>query len=159
MCIRDSSQPDNVQVTEHNEFMDAQGFEGDIVPASAWMNWNIYQPARYYLIDFADNNGHQDLESGENGAYGIENYSADEEVWASGTFTITDQYWPDDVDFATVPVDAICTTRASEVVIDGGDSTSNMIDSSLVITKHGTCLLYTSPSPRDATLSRMPSSA
>ena len=25
--------------------------------------------------------------------------------------------------------------------------------------KHGTCLLYTSPSPRDATLSRMPSSA
>ena len=24
---------------------------------------------------------------------------------------------------------------------------------------HGTCLLYTSPSPRDATLSRMPSSA
>ena len=26
-------------------------------------------------------------------------------------------------------------------------------------TKKGTCLLYTSPSPRDATLSRMPSSA
>ena len=26
-------------------------------------------------------------------------------------------------------------------------------------TKSGTCLLYTSPSPRDATLSRMPSSA
>ena len=25
--------------------------------------------------------------------------------------------------------------------------------------KHGNCLLYTSPSPRDATLSRMPSSA
>ena len=25
--------------------------------------------------------------------------------------------------------------------------------------KHKTCLLYTSPSPRDATLSRMPSSA
>ena len=25
--------------------------------------------------------------------------------------------------------------------------------------RHGSCLLYTSPSPRDATLSRMPSSA
>ena len=118
--------------------MDAQGFDGDVVPASAWMNWNIYQPARYYLIDFADNNGHQDLEDGVNGAYGIENYTADETVLASGTFTITDQYWPDDVDFTTVPVDATCSTRASEVVIDGGDSTSNMIDSSLVITKHGT---------------------
>ena len=28
-----------------------------------------------------------------------------------------------------------------------------------VSTIHGACLLYTSPSPRDATLSRMPSSA
>ena len=28
-----------------------------------------------------------------------------------------------------------------------------------VLTAHGRCLLYTSPSPRDATLSRMPSSA
>ena len=27
------------------------------------------------------------------------------------------------------------------------------------VSKGGTCLLYTSPSPRDATLSRMPSSA
>ena len=29
----------------------------------------------------------------------------------------------------------------------------------VVIARHGGCLLYTSPSPRDATLSRMPSSA
>ena len=29
----------------------------------------------------------------------------------------------------------------------------------LVLERSGTCLLYTSPSPRDATLSRMPSSA
>ena len=28
-----------------------------------------------------------------------------------------------------------------------------------LVTKHNGCLLYTSPSPRDATLSRMPSSA
>ena len=28
-----------------------------------------------------------------------------------------------------------------------------------IIAKKGSCLLYTSPSPRDATLSRMPSSA
>ena len=29
----------------------------------------------------------------------------------------------------------------------------------ILFEKHGICLLYTSPSPRDATLSRMPSSA
>ena len=35
----------------------------------------------------------------------------------------------------------------------------NCSGGSLTVTYSGTCLLYTSPSPRDATLSRMPSSA
>ena len=134
------SQPTDVQVNERNEFMDAQGFDGDIVPASAWMEWNIYQPARYYMIDFADNNGHQDLESGVNGATGIDNYTADEYIWATGSFQITDgtsmDYWPDDIDFNTVPLDATCSTRASEIIIDGGDSTSKMIQSSLIVSEH-----------------------
>ena len=38
-------------------------------------------------------------------------------------------------------------------------STSVPADASLTATYRYTCLLYTSPSPRDATLSRMPSSA
>ena len=59
--------------------------------------------------------------------------AADERVWATGSFSITDDYWPDDSDFTTVPVDATCATRASEVLIDGGDSTSGMIQSSLII--------------------------
>ena len=33
------------------------------------------------------------------------------------------------------------------------------IDRTIGVTHAGSCLLYTSPSPRDATLSRMPSSA
>ena len=130
------SQPKDVQVHAVNEHMTDQGFEGDVVPSSAWMNWNIYQPARLYLIDFADINGHQDLDTGVNGATGIDNYSADETIWATGSFDITNQYWPDDVDFKTVPLDAICSTRASEIIIDGGDSTSKMISSSLIVTKH-----------------------
>ena len=129
------SQPTDVQVNERTEFMDLQGFDGDIVPAAAWMDWNIYQPTRYYLIDFSDNNGHQDLDSGVNGKSGLQNYSADETVWATGSFIITDDYWPEDNDFTTVPLDATCATRASEVLIDGGDSTSGMIQSSLVITQ------------------------
>ena len=159
------SQPSDVQVNERTEFMDLQGFDGDIVPASAWMEWNIYQPTRYYLIDFSDNNGHQDLDSGTNGKAGIENYTADDSVYSTGFFIITDDYWPDDNDFKTVPVDATCATRASEVLIDGGDSTSGMIQSSLVITQRdsgkvvidtdcntgelGICLLYTSDAADD----------
>ena len=130
------SQPKDVHVHEVNEHMTDQGFEGDVVPASAWMNWNIYQPARFYLIDFADENGHLDYDLKVNGATGIDNYSADGTIWSTGTFEITDVHWPNDVDFKTVPLDATCSTRASEVIIDGGDSTSRMIQSSLIVTKH-----------------------
>ena len=44
---------------------------------------------------------------------------------------------------------------------DGEDRTDDDIDSDADTdpTNDNTCLLYTSPSPRDATLSRMPSSA
>ena len=35
----------------------------------------------------------------------------------------------------------------------------SLVSEKAVPAMHGTCLLYTSPSPRDATLSRMPSSA
>ena len=34
-----------------------------------------------------------------------------------------------------------------------------LVQAALVVALDGRCLLYTSPSPRDATLSRMPSSA
>ena len=33
------------------------------------------------------------------------------------------------------------------------------LEDAVVVVHHSDCLLYTSPSPRDATLSRMPSSA
>ena len=36
---------------------------------------------------------------------------------------------------------------------------SNEMSNEVVIAKHNICLLYTSPSPRDGLLSRMPSSA
>ena len=44
----------------------------------------------------------------------------------------------------------------------GGNAINNMISAGLAgveFVAANTCLLYTSPSPRDATLSRMPSSA
>ena len=126
------SQPGDVQVTEVNEFMTAQGFEGDVVPASAWMEWQIFQPGRAYLIDFADSNGHQDAENKQNAASGLSTYSGDETVWASGSFVITDDFWPADSTFKTVPVDATCSHRASEVMLEGS-GTSSMITSGLTV--------------------------
>ena len=43
--------------------------------------------------------------------------------------------------------------------VDPLDSTSRILDPQIIGDEHYDCLLYTSPSPRDATLSRMPSSA
>ena len=49
-------------------------------------------------------------------------------------------------------VEQISGGYTTQAVTDGSDTTLSVSDGS-------TCLLYTSPSPRDATLSRMPSSA
>ena len=47
-----------------------------------------------------------------------------------------------------------------DTVIDGGNSNwRDDVDLAEELAPTGVCLLYTSPSPRDATLSRMPSSA
>ena len=45
------------------------------------------------------------------------------------------------------------------IVTDKGVSSSGLLDQLLTLLPSSPCLLYTSPSPRDATLSRMPSSA
>ena len=55
----------------------------------------------------------------------------------------------------------LLTPRSGTIVIDGTDVTkvpANKRGVGLVFQSYA-CLLYTSPSPRDATLSRMPSSA
>ena len=43
--------------------------------------------------------------------------------------------------------------------VGAGDSLRSRVDNVVEAAQSATCLLYTSPSPRDATLSRMPSSA
>ena len=59
-------------------------------------------------------------------------------------------------------VDAVARALAEDLQ-PLGDMTSGMLDPSITATAQMNarkpCLLYTSPSPRDATLSRMPSSA
>ena len=63
----------------------------------------------------------------------------------------------------------IQATHTTELAVNFGRKTKNLIDSddykeifpsvNLSADSKASCLLYTSPSPRDATLSRMPSSA
>ena len=51
--------------------------------------------------------------------------------------------------------DIAAMVELNEILIDGLDT----IDGAFVVLKDDVCLLYTSPSPRDRTRSRMPSSA
>ena len=44
-------------------------------------------------------------------------------------------------------------------ILGDADNSLKYLDKSLEINSYDTCLLYTSPSPRDGLLSRMPSSA
>ena len=52
------------------------------------------------------------------------------------------------VDVSTYALDVVVKLSNKEAAIDDAD-----------VTRHRTCLLYTSPSPRDRQKSRMPSSA
>ena len=50
------------------------------------------------------------------------------------------------------------TVKVHVRVVEGNKERVQVFEG-VVIARRGSCLLYTSPSPRDATLSRMPSSA
>ena len=58
-------------------------------------------------------------------------------------------------------IETSCDETAAAIVQENGDSTANVLSNivSSQIKEHKNCLLYTSPSPRDRTRSRMPSSA
>ena len=55
--------------------------------------------------------------------------------------------------------DDIITAGAGDDTVFGGDGADTISGQTGIDTLHGDCLLYTSPSPRDRTRSRMPSSA
>jgi len=125
-----TSQPEDVHVHEENQFMIDRGYEDLTVPAYEWLSWNLYQPTREYLIDFADANNHQDPSTGRNAAGGTTTYAGTEVVQSSGTMVIDDTYHPKGFD--EVPVNLVCEHRASERKI-GDSKTMSMISSELVL--------------------------
>ena len=126
------SQPMDIHVHSENEFTLSQGFENQMVPAAAWMQWEDFQPTREYIIDFTDANGHQDSASSINAVTYANNYTGTTGIRETGSFTITNDHWTKDM--KTVPLDANCEYRVdSSARKINGVLTTSYITSSLII--------------------------
>ena len=121
------TQPSDVHVHETNEFTDERGYTDGIVPAAAWLDWQIFQPARETIIDFSDANNHQIPEEGINSAGTTITFAGGEGYTSSGTFTVTDELTND-----ALPTDVTCEYRASERKIDGVN-TATMLTSTMSV--------------------------
>ena len=138
MYKRQRTQPSDVHVHDVNEFTDDRGWsESGVVPTSAWLDWNIYQPARYIITDFNDANGHQDPEIGDNAATENNVFNGGDGFSATGFFTITDftehaeDGHPESVE--TITTDLSCEYRSSERKINDV-STQTMVTTTLTVT-------------------------
>jgi heterodisulfide reductase subunit D len=132
------TQPVDVHVHSTNEFTDAQGWSStEVVPTTAWLDWNLYQPARYIITDFGDANGHQDAANGINAASVTDSFSGDAEWSAAGSFTVTEDttYFPygHHKTVETITTDMACEYRSSERKINE-QSTADMLTSTFVVT-------------------------
>ena len=79
--------------------------------------------------------------------------------YVAGTGTLNFAGTAGEVQTITVVVNGDSTVELDEAFLVDISNISNNFAGSLTVVKSQGCLLYTSPSPRDATLSRMPSSA
>jgi Fe-S oxidoreductase len=122
------TQPSDVLVHETNEFSDDRGYTDGIVPAAAWLDWQIFQPARQTIIDFSDANNHQNPETGDNAAGATVTFAGGENYATSGTFTVTDEFTSE-----ALPTDVTCEYRASERKINGVN-TATMLASTMTVT-------------------------
>ena len=82
--------------------------------------------------------------------------SSDEDLGDTLTFNLETQSTSG---LAVVNGDGTFSYDFDETLEESNDSFEYRVTDEMGQTDVGTCLLYTSPSPRDATLSRMPSSA
>ena len=121
------TQPSDIEVHETNSFSDERGYTDGIVPAAAWLDWQIFQPARETIIDFSDANNHQNPETGDNAAGATVTFAGGEGYVTSGTFTVTDTYTSE-----ALPTDVTCEFRASERKIDGVN-TATMLSSTMSV--------------------------
>lgn len=138
------TQPTDVHPHDFNEFTDSQSYgeytfsEAHIIPAAAFMQWEIYQPGNYMMMDFADENNHQNAEQGQNAATVSTNFAGSQGIFTqSGTMTITEDTtaFPEGHHhtITEIPADFLCSYRVSERLIDG-EKALTMVSSSVTVT-------------------------
>ena len=130
-------QPTDVHVHDVNEFTDERGWSDDgIVPTTAWLDWSIYQPARYIITDFTDANGHQNAAQGINAAANSTSFNGGDGWVTAGTFTVTEDqsHFPEGhhESVETITTDLACEYRASERKIND-INTITMIASTMTL--------------------------
>ena len=112
---------DTIEVEDHEEWC--------VITASNWVNWGIYQPTKYKIIDFAGVNGHADTETGRNAATSEFTYNGDSNglertISESKTFTI------EDLGVNKIATDVGCNFRTSTYGV-GTHSQSMSLENSL----------------------------
>ena len=131
------SQPGDIHVHESTiflnetacEYIDAEDL---LVPARCWTQWNIYQPAQTHIIDFANSNLHRDPATQTNTVAVDTSYSGTTGYRATGTMTVTDEYWQETI--TGVEIDFACAYRTgADIRSIDGIPTTQMIDAELTV--------------------------
>ncbi len=131
------SQPGDIHVHESTiflnetacEYIDAEDL---LVPAACWTQWNIYQPAQTHIIDFANSNLHRDPATQTNTVAIDTSYSGTTGYRATGTMTVTDEYWQETI--TGVEIDFACAYRTgADIRSIDGIPTTQMIDAELTV--------------------------
>ena len=152
MCIRDST------ITIHNNKLDADG-NPIALSDSVKISYNSATPG--WRIDSDDSTWNEmEMEATIGYIDAASSYDFVIEVSLSGSYALASSYVGNSVLAFQVSDDNIIDFVEFEAVVEDNYAVSAQGSGNEDVDNGcNGCLLYTSPSPRDATLSRMPSSA
>ena len=109
-----------------------------LLPAENWLNWGIFQPTQFHIIDFLDANNHQQASSGTNAVEGEWQVTGN----ADGSAVVINQAWTmkiEDFGLDSVYVDWICAHRTSVRGVGESDATFVISQGNDVILETSTC--------------------
>ena len=168
ITIEDTTPP-VIEVVAVDETVECDG-SGNTAALQAWLDSNGSAAASDACSSVTWTNDHTSVsdDCGASGSTTVIFTATDDcgnQSTTEATFTIEDTTVPD----ITAPAMALeleCNSTDQQAIIDawlanngGATATDGCSGTNIVWTNDYTCLLYTSPSPRDRTRSRMPSSA
>jgi Fe-S oxidoreductase len=83
-----------------------------VIPASNWIDWSIYQPTKFTLIDYSDVNGHADYTTGQNQAFSEMTYVGNSDE-TEVTISSFESFTVEDFGVSELPTDIGCNFRTS----------------------------------------------